>query len=105
MYSLQENIDLQKSIKTVNKIQGFFSSIKNGIQGSFRSVSKKYVSFYLAEFSYKHNKHHLQKDSFTELLIITVNADKCMINYKPKKIPKQIFYSRGRQKKALSLAG
>jgi transposase-like protein len=94
-----------KGIKTVNTIEGFWSILKNGIRGSFRSVSKKYLPFYLAEFSYKYNKRHLQKDSFTELLRNTVSESSCMINYKPKRNSKQIFYSRRRQKKVLSLAG
>lgn len=42
-----------KGMRTVNTIEGFWSIIKNGIKVSFRSVSKKYLPFYLAEFSYK----------------------------------------------------
>ncbi len=103
--TINESKEIPKGVKTVNTIHGFFSLIKNGIRGSFRAISKKYLPFYLAEFSYKYNKRHLQKDSFVELLRNTVNADKCMINYKPKRNAKQIFYSRGRQKKSLSLAG
>ena len=92
-------------VRTVNTIEGFWSILKNGIRGSYRAVSKKYLPFYLAEFSYKYNKRHLQKDSFFELLNNSVNADKCMINYKPKGDTKQIAYGRHKQKKSLSLAG
>lgn len=94
-----------KGIRTVNTIEGFWSILKNGIRGSFRAVSKKYLPFYLAEFSYKYNKRHLQKDSFSELLKNTVNENNCMINYKPKGDTKQIAYGRMNQKKSLSLAG
>jgi transposase-like protein len=92
-------------VRTVNTIEGFWSILKNGIRGSFRSVSKKYLPFYLAEFSYKYNKRHLQKDSFFELLKNSVNEESCMINYKPRGDTKQIAYGRHKQKKSLSLAG
>ena len=48
-----------KGIRTVNTMEGFWSILKNGIRGSYRAVSKKYLPFYLAEFSYKYNKRHL----------------------------------------------
>lgn len=92
-------------VRTVNTIEGFWSILKNGIRGSFRAISKKYLPFYLAEFSYKYNKRHLQKDSFSELLKNTVNESSCMVNYKPKGDTKQIAYGRRKQKKVLSLAG
>lgn len=71
-------------LNTVNTIEGFFSLIKNGIKGSFRAISKKYLPFYLAEFSYKYNKRHLKKTAFEDLLKNAVNFEKCMVNYKPK---------------------
>ncbi len=89
-------------VRTVNTIEGFWSILKNGIRGSYRAVSKKYLPFYLAEFSYKYNNRHLQKDSFLKLLENTVNSDKCMINYKPKGDTKVIAYRRRKQKTALS---
>lgn len=89
-------------VRTVNTIEGFWSILKNGIRGSFRSVSKKYLPFYLAEFSYKYNKRHLQKDSFFELLRNSVNENSCMLNYKPRGDTKQIAYRRKRQKISLS---
>jgi transposase-like protein len=89
-------------VRTVNTIEGFWSILKNGIRGSYRAISKKYLPFYLAEFSYKYNKRHLQKDSFFELLNNTVNENSCMLNYKPRGDTKQIAYGRRKQKKALS---
>jgi transposase-like protein len=89
-------------VRTVNTIEGFWSILKNGIRGSYRAISKKYLPFYLAEFSYKYNKRHLQKDSFSELLKNTVNEDSCMLNYKPRGDTKQIAYGRRKQKKSLS---
>lgn len=89
-------------VRTVNTIEGFWSILKNGIRGSYRAISKKYLPFYLAEFSYKYNDRHLQKDSFLKLLENTVKSDKCMINYKPKGDTKVIAYRRRKQINVLS---
>jgi len=83
-----------KGIKTVNTIEGFWSIMKNGIRGSYRSLSKKYLPFYLAEYSYKFNNRHLQKNSFEKLIENTVKGEQCMINYKPKCEPKVIAYGK-----------
>ena len=91
-----------KGVRTVNTIEGFWSILKNGIKGSYRAVSKKYLPFYLAEFSYKYNNRHLQKDSFYKLLENTVKDESCMINYKPKGDTKEIAYGRRKLKTALS---
>jgi len=91
-----------KGIKTVNTIEGFWSIIKNGIKGSYRAISKKYLPFYLAEFSYKFNNRHLQENSFEKLLINTVNDEKCMLNYKPVRDTKEIADGKRTQKKCLS---
>jgi transposase-like protein len=81
-----------KGIKTINTIEGFWSIIKNGIKGNYRSLSKKYLPFYLAEFSYKYNQRHLQKDAFEKIIINAVKDEKCFENYKPKCDVKQIVY-------------
>lgn len=91
-----------KGIRTVNTIEGFWSIIKNGIKGSYRSISKKYLPFYLAEFSYKYNNRHLQKNSFEKLLENTVKDEKCMLNYKPICETKQIVEGKCKTKKRLS---
>ena len=81
-----------KGLKTVNTIEGFFSIIKNGIRGSYRAISRKYLPFYLAEFSYKYNNRHLQKNAFDKMLANAVKEESCLINYKPKASPKEIVY-------------
>jgi transposase-like protein len=89
-------------IKTVNTIEGFWSIIKNGIKGSYRVVSKKYLPFYLAEFSYKYNNRHLQKNAFDKILANAVKDESCLINYKPKGNPREIVNRVSKQKKRLS---
>ena len=85
-------------IKTVNTIEGFWSIIKNGIKGNYRAISKKYLPFYLVEFSYKYNQRHLQKDAFEKLLENAVKDEKCMLNYKPKGDVKKIVYKSRKAK-------
>jgi hypothetical protein len=38
-----------------NTIEGFWSIFKRGIVGTFHKVSKKYMSLYVAEFSFRYN--------------------------------------------------
>ncbi len=87
-----------KGVKTINTIEGFWSIIKNGIKGSYRAISKKYLPFYLAEFSYKYNNRHLQKNALHEILVNAVKDESCLINYKPKGNPREIV-ERQRGKK------
>ncbi len=89
-----------KGVKTINTIEGFWSILKNGIRGSYRSISKKYLPFYLAEFSYKYNDGHLQKDAFIKLLENAVKDESCLLNYKPKGNPREIV-SRVRKQKTI----
>jgi len=89
-------------IKTVNTIEGFWSIIKNGIKGSHRAISKKYLPFYLAEFSYKYNNRNIQTDSFSKLLANAVKDEKCLLHYKPIRDTKEIAYGRRKQIKQMS---
>jgi transposase-like protein len=90
--TIKHNEGYGHGIKTVNTIEGFWSIIKNGIRGSYRSLSKKYLPFYLAEFSYKFNKRHLEKGAFQAILINAINDENCFNNYKPKCNPRKIVY-------------
>jgi transposase-like protein len=84
-----------KGLKTINTIEGFWSILKNGIKGNYRAISKKYLPFYLAEFSYKYNNRHLKSNSFEKLLENAVMEDTLFVNYKPiKKDTKSLVYSK-----------
>jgi transposase len=38
-----------------NTIEGFFSTVKNGIQDVYHSVSKKWLQGYLNEYAWRYN--------------------------------------------------
>jgi transposase-like protein len=76
-----------------NTIEGFWSIVKNGIRGQYHVLSKKYLPFYLAEFSYKYNRRN-KKNVFEETLKRCVCDDKCTIYYKPIKEVRKIAYPR-----------
>lgn len=82
-----------------NTIEGFWSIVKNGIRGQYHVLSKKYLPFYLAEFSYKYNHRNKKaKANFAETIETAVNEEKCEVNYKPKAYPKFLAYKRRKKK-------
>lgn len=84
-----------KGMKTINTIEGFWSILKNGIKGNYRAISKKYLPFYLAEYSYKYNNRHLRTKGFEKLVENAVKMDTLFLNYKPiKKDTKRLVYSQ-----------
>lgn len=40
---------------TTDTVEGFFSILKRGVNGTFHSISKKYLHRYVSEFAYKYN--------------------------------------------------
>lgn len=82
-----------------NTIEGFWSIIKNGIRGQYHVLSKKYLPFYLAEFSYKYNRRNLSgATAFKQTIDNAVTDEKCEVNYKPKAYPKFLAYRRKKKK-------
>lgn len=57
-----------RGIVHVNTIEGFWSYIKNGIMGSFRSLSKKYLPLYLIEFEWKFNHRNYRGNELEKFL-------------------------------------
>lgn len=57
-----------KGIVHVNTIEGFWSYVKNGIRGSYKSVSKKYLPFYLVEYEWKYNNRNYRGNEFEKFL-------------------------------------
>lgn len=78
-----------------NTIEGFWSIIKNGIRGQYHVISKKYLPFYLAEFTYRYNRRQLTiSDSFNETIDNAVVSENQFNDYKPVGNVKRIVYPK-----------
>jgi transposase-like protein len=76
-----------------NTIEGYWSLIKNGIRGNYRSLSQKYLPFYLVEYDYRYN-HRKSSTSklFEDFIKSALTDESCMLNYKPVKDSKEVVY-------------
>lgn len=52
-----------------NTIEGFFSSVKRGLNGIYHSVSKEHLHRYMAEFEFRYNYRDLDDGARTVLAI------------------------------------
>ncbi|MEK6883963.1 MAG: IS1595 family transposase, partial [Nanoarchaeota archaeon] len=77
----------------INTIEGFWSILKNGIKGNYKALSKKYLPFYLAEFSYKYNRRNLPSLKFESFMKDALSEHKCMVCMHPEKDPSKIAYN------------
>lgn len=75
-----------------NTIEGYWGLIKNGIRGSYKSLSQKYLPFYLVEYDYKYNRRNSKANLFEEFMISALTDESCMLNNKPIKEPKEVVY-------------
>jgi transposase len=51
-------------------IEGFFGNLKNGIRGTYHSVSSKWLQSYLDEYAWRYcNRHQSERSMFESLLI------------------------------------
>lgn len=53
---------------STNTIEGFWSLVKNGIRGTYHSVSAAYLPAYLDEFSWRYNHRHDDRPMFWTIL-------------------------------------
>lgn len=84
-----------KGFTHINTIEGFWSYVKNGIKGNFKSISPKYLPFYLVEYEWKYNTRKLKGDPFKHFLKNALNQEK-ELNYwkaESKEQVKDIVYS------------
>lgn len=73
-----------KGIVYVNTIEGFWSYVKNGIKGSFKAISKKYLPFYLLEYEWKFNHRNYRGNEFEKFLKNALNQEKELEYWKAK---------------------
>lgn len=78
-----------KGIVHINTIEGFWSYVKNGIKGSFKSVSKKYLPLYLVEFEWKFNHRNFKGNELEKFLKNALFQEKELEHWKAQS-PQQI---------------
>jgi len=49
-------------------IEGFFGNLKNGIRGTYHSVSSNWLPTYLNEYAFRYNERDSQRAMFRTLL-------------------------------------
>lgn len=85
-----------KGIVHINTIEGFWSYVKNGIKGSFKAISKKYLPFYLVEFEWKYNHRNFRGNEFEAYLKNALVHEKELYHWKAEsaKEVKEVAYGK-----------
>lgn len=85
-----------KGVVHINTIEGFWSYVKNGIKGSFKAVSKKYLPLYLIEFEWKFNNRNFRGNELEKFLKNALFQEKELEYYKAQSSNqvKQISYGK-----------
>jgi transposase-like protein len=52
----------------VNTVESFFGLVKNGIKGSYRGVSTRYLQYYLDEYAWRWNHKYDRRSMFQTIL-------------------------------------
>lgn len=76
--------EFSRGVVHVNTIEGFWSYVKNGIKGSFKSISKKYLPFYLVEYEWKFNNRNYRGNEFEKFLKNALTHEKELEYWKAK---------------------
>jgi len=79
---VNHNKQFSKGIIHVNTIEGFWSIVKNGIKGSYRAISKKYLPLYLIEFEWKFNHRNYKGNELEKFLKNALSQEKELEYYK-----------------------
>jgi len=75
---------MSKGITHINTIEGFWGAVKNGIKGSYRAISKKYLPFYLVEFEWKFDHKLYRGNEFEKFLKNALQHEKDLAYWKAK---------------------
>ncbi len=78
--------EFSRGIVHVNTIEGFWSYVKNGIKGSYKAISKKYLPFYLVEYEWKFNNRNFRGNEFEKFLKSALTHEKELEHWKAKSI-------------------
>jgi transposase-like protein len=71
-----------RGIVHINTIEGYWSYVKNGIKGSFKAVSKKYLPIYLVEFEWKYNHRNFRGNQLEKYLKNALFQEKQLEHWK-----------------------
>ena len=72
---------------TTNAVEGYFATLKRGINGVYHHVGKNHLDQYLREFDYRHNVRHMNDDvRFGVAVKKTVGKRLTLRNPKPAKL-------------------
>ena len=71
-------------ITHINTIENFWGYVKNGIKGSYKSISKKYLPFYLVDFEWKFNHRFFKGNELEAFLKNALNHEKELSYWKAK---------------------
>ena len=64
---------------STNGVEGFFGLLKRGVHGTFHHVSRKYLSFYLAEFNFRWNHRRMCDGDRTTAAIQRLRGKRLML--------------------------
>lgn len=93
--TINHSKSFSKGIVHVNSIEGFWSYVKNGIRGSYKSISPKYLPYYLVEYEWKYNHRNFKGNEFEAFLTNALNHEKDLEYWKAESAEqvKKIAYS------------
>lgn len=85
-----------KGFTHINTIEGFWSYIKNGIRGNYKSISPKYLPFYLVQYEWNYNHRNYKGDLFKKFLKNALSNEKELEYWKAesKEQVKEIAYEK-----------
>jgi hypothetical protein len=64
---------------TTNSVEGFFATLKRGINGVYHHVGKQHLHRYLTEFDFRHNSRKEKDGDRTLLAIKGVDGKRLML--------------------------
>jgi len=64
---------------TTNSIEGYFATLKRGINGVYHHVGKQHLHRYLSEFDFRHNSRKEKDGDRTLLALSGVNGKRLML--------------------------
>ncbi|MGE0637736.1 MAG: IS1595 family transposase [Bacteroidia bacterium] len=80
--TINHSKEFSKGLTHVNTIEGFWSYVKNGIRGSYKSISPKYLPLYLVEYEWKYNNRDFKGDQFEHFIKNALKTEKELEHWK-----------------------